>query len=493
MKKIGDLLNNLEYNIVCGNTDGIVTNLCYDTRKVDKGDIFVCVSGANFDAHDSINEICAKEASCIVISKDVTVPEGYKGTVVKTSDTRVALAVISANFFGNPAKSLKVIGITGTKGKTTTTYLIKSILDNAGIACGLIGTIETIAGDEHIPSANTTPESFLVQKYFAKMVDAGCKAVVMEVSSQGLMMNRVAGITFDIGIFTNIEPDHIGPNEHSSFEDYLNCKAKLFGMSRLGIVNGDDSHVEDIIKNATCPIVKYGFDAQFDFCAQNVNLWSKNGGLGVAFDVCVKQSEIINAKVTTPGTFSVYNALAAIAVCKTLNIDNETICNALLKAFVKGRIEMIKVSDDFALMIDYAHNAMALKSLLTTLKEYNPGRIVTVFGCGGNRSRDRRFEMGEVSGNMSDLTVITSDNPRNEEPMDIIADIVTGIKKTKGEYVEIPDRKEAIRYVIKNGRPGDIIVLAGKGHEDYQEIKGVKYHMDERELIEEVLCEENRK
>lgn len=493
MSKISELLNNLDYSVVCGDVSKEASNVCYDTRKVAKGDIFICVSGANFDAHDAISDICKAGAACVVVSKDVNVPDSFEGTIVKTDDTRIALAVVSANFFGNPAKSLKVIGITGTKGKTTTTYLIKSILDNAGIPCGLIGTIETIAGEEHIPSANTTPESYLVQKYFAMMVEAGCKAVVMEVSSQGLMMNRVAGFTFDIGIFTNIEPDHIGPNEHSSFEDYLNCKAKLFTMSRLGIVNGDDSHAEEIISKATCPIVKFGFKEEFDYCAADTNLWTKEGELGVSFKTLVKGGEVINAQVPTPGKFSVYNALTAIAVCKTLNIEDETICNALCRAHVKGRIEMIKVSDKFSLMIDYAHNAMALESLLSTLKEYNPGRLVTLFGCGGNRSRDRRFEMGEVSGNMSDLTVITSDNPRNEEPMDIIADIVTGIKKTKGAYVEIPDRKEAIRYVIKNGRPGDIIVLAGKGHEDYQEIKGVKYHMDERELIEEVLCEESLK
>lgn len=493
MSNISELLNNLEYSVICGNIEGEAGNVCYDTRKVSKGDLFICVAGANFDAHDAIADICKAGAACVVVSKEVEIPTGFDGVIVKTLDTRIALAVISANFFCNPANKLKVIGITGTKGKTTTTYLIKSILDNAGIPCGLIGTIETIAGDEHIPSANTTPESFLVQKYFAKMVDAGCKAVVMEVSSQGLMMNRVAGFTFDIGIFTNIEPDHIGPNEHSSFEDYLNCKAKLFTMSRLGIVNGDDSHIDAVISKATCPIKKYGFGENFDFAAKNTELWTKDGELGVSFDAVTGEGEVIKAKVPTPGKFSVYNALAAIAVCKTLNVDNETILKALLGAHVKGRIEMIKVSDQFSLMIDYAHNAMALESLLSTLKAYNPGRLVTLFGCGGNRSRDRRFEMGEVSGNMSDLTVITSDNPRNEEPMDIIADIVTGIKRTNGEYVEIPDRKEAIRYVIKNGRPGDIIVLAGKGHEDYQEIKGVKHHMDERELIEEVLCEEKLK
>ena len=489
--KIQDLLQGLEYEILCGSVECDATEVVYDTRKVSDGCLFVCIKGANFDAHDQLGDICAKGAACIVVQKDVSIPEGYTGCIAKVEDTRLALAFTSANYFGNPASKLRTIGITGTKGKTTTTYLVKSILENAGYKVGLVGTIETIIGDKHIPSVNTTPESYILQKTFAEMVEAGCDTVVMEVSSQGLMMHRVAGFNFDMGIFTNLEPDHIGPNEHASFEEYMQCKAMLFKMCKVGIVNGDDKHVEGIISDATCDILKFGFNSDNDYIPNDVELYREKGTLGVSFDCMKKDGKLLKAVVPTPGKFSVYNALTAIAICDYLKVSTDNIKEALLKSHVKGRIEMIKVSDEFSLMIDYAHNAMALDSLLSTLKEYNPERLVCLFGCGGNRSRDRRFEMGEVSGKLADLTIITSDNPRNEEPLAIIEDIVTGISKTDGEYVKIPDRKEAIRYAIVNGKPGDIIVLAGKGHEDYQEIKGVKHPMDERVLIREVLEEEN--
>ena len=368
--------------------------------------------------------------------------------------------------------------------------MVKSILENAGYKTGLIGTIEAITGDEKIPSANTTPESYKVQEYFRKMLDAGCECAVMEVSSQGLMMHRVDGFTFDIGIFTNIEPDHIGPNEHASFEEYMACKAMLFQRCKLGIVNGDDAHVETILKDHTCEVERYGFSEDADIRATNVKLVNRPGYLGVSYDV----AGLVNGpiEIDVPGRFSVYNSLTAIAICHHFNVTLEDMQKALKVAKVKGRIEMIPVSDDFTLMIDYAHNAMSLESLLTTLKEYNPTRLVCLFGCGGNRSKLRRYEMGEVSGKLADLTIITSDNPRFEEPQDIIDDIKIGIGKTSGEYVEIINRKDAIKYAIEHSRKGDVIVLAGKGHEDYQEIKGKKYPMDERVLIAEVLKELGR-
>ena len=378
------------------------------------------------------------------------------------------MACISAAWFGHPAEKLKTIGITGTKGKTTTTYLVKSILENAGYKTGLIGTIETIIGENKIPSANTTPESYLVQKYFAEMVEAGCDSVVMEVSSQGLMLHRTAGFQFDIGIFTNIEPDHIGPNEHKDFADYLRCKALLFKQCKVGIFNADAEHLDEILEGHTCEVETFGFSEKADLRAENTKL------------------------VTGKGAFSVYNSLTAIAVCRHFGVTPENIQKALKQAKVKGRIEMVKVSDEFTLMIDYAHNAMSLESLLTTLKEYKPNRLVCLFGCGGNRSKLRRYEMGEVSGKLADLTIITSDNPRDEEPQEIIDDIKIGIGKTSGKYVEIIDRKEAIAYAIHHGQPGDIVVLAGKGHEDYQEIKGKKYPMDERVLIQEILEEDRQ-
>ena len=489
MRAARELLKDLKYEVLSGSIDVNVSELVYNTRKVKKECMFVCIKGATFDSHDVAGEAAKNGAVVIVAEHPVDVPAGT--AVVLVEDTRYALALISAAYFGYPAKKLKVIGITGTKGKTTTTFMIRSILEHAGISTGLIGTIEVIIGDKHIPAHNTTPESYEVQEYFAQMVAAGCKVAVMEVSSQGLKLHRTTGIRFDIGIFTNLAPDHIGENEHASFEEYMECKSRLFRQCDIGIVNADDEHCSDILKGHTCKVETYGFSEKADLRASDLKLVNRPGFLGVDYHV----SGLLNfdVEIDMPGRFSVYNSLVAIAVCRHFDIPKEDMLAALEVVQTKGRIEKVKVSDDFTLMIDYAHNAMSLESLLTTLKEYNPKRLICLFGCGGNRSKLRRYEMGEVSGNLADLTVITSDNPRFEEPQAIIDDIKTGIAKTSGKYVEIIDRKEAIRYVIENGRPGDVIVLAGKGHEDYQEICGVKHPMDERVLIAEVLEELGRK
>lgn len=483
--RLDKLLERLDYEVLQGTDQTEVTTLINDSRKAEKGSVFVCISGAVSDGHSYAADVAAKGAAALVVEHNVDVPEDV--TVILVKDTRYALALMSAAYFGYPADKMKIIGITGTKGKTTTTYMIKSILDGVGHKVGLIGTIEAIIGEKHIPASNTTPESYTIHKYFAEMAEAGCDCVVMEVSSQGLMLHRTAGIPFEIGIFTNLGKDHIGPNEHKDFEDYKRCKGLLFQQCRLGIANVDDRYFKDVFKNATCRVEMFGFSENADLRAENVKLVSRPGYLGVAYHV----SGLMNfdVEIDIPGKFSVYNSLTAIAVCRHFQVPAEKIKEVLKQAKVKGRIEMIKVSDEFTLMIDYAHNAMSLESLLTTLKEYNPKRLVCLFGCGGNRSRDRRYEMGEVSGRLADLTIITSDNPRFEEPQDIIDDIKTGIGRTDGKYVEICDRKEAIKYAIANGQPGDVIVLAGKGHEDYQEIRGVKHPMDERVLIAEVLEE----
>lgn len=485
--RLEELLSGLEYTCIRGPVDTEVTGVVYDSRKVEEGCLFLCIEGANFDGHSFAAEVAQKGARVLVVSKPVELPEEQQVTVIQVDNTRYAMAFISAAWFGHPAEKLKVIGITGTKGKTTTTYLVKSILENAGYKVGLVGTIEVIIGDTYIHADNTTPESWLLQKYFAEMAEAGLDAVVMEVSSQALMLHRTQGFVFDYGIFTNLEPDHIGPNEHASFEEYLACKGLLFKQCRVGIVNGDDSHWRQVTEGHTCELESFGLGEHCMLRAEGLELVHKPGELGVSFHVAGLMD--LDVEVQTPGRFSVYNALSAIAICRHFKVKDENIQKALLAAKVKGRIEMVKVSDHFTLLIDYAHNAMALESLLTTLREYEPKRLVCLFGCGGNRSRQRRFEMGEVSGKLADLTVITSDNPRFEEPQAIIDDIKVGMTKTSGEYVEICDRKEAIGYAISHGREGDIIVLAGKGHEDYQEIKGVKYPMDERVLIQELLEE----
>ena len=479
------LLEKLEYTLLSGSLDKEISTLVYDSRKVEKDSVFVCISGTVRDAHDFISEVVEKGASVLIVEKDVEPVEGV--TYIKVANSRKALAYLSAAYFDYPATKLKTIGITGTKGKTTTTYLVKSILESAGIKTGLIGTIESIVGDKHIPSVNTTPESYIVQQRFHEMVEAGMEAVVMEVSSQALMLHRIAGFTFDIGVFTNLEPDHIGTNEHKDFEDYMHCKSLLFQQCDLGIFNGDSEHLEGIMKNHTCKVETFGYGASNDIQATGVKLMNEYGALGVKYQV----SGLMNyeVKVNVPGSFSVYNSLTAIAICHHFGVKEEIVKEALQHVSVKGRIEMVPVSKRYTLMIDYAHNAMSLESLLTTLKEYEPTRLVCLFGCGGNRAKSRRFEMGEVSSKLADLTVITSDNPRDEEPMDIIQDILTGVKKADGDYVCIPDRKEAIAYCMEHAKDGDLIVLAGKGHEDYQEIKGVKYHMDERELIADIINE----
>ncbi len=487
------LLKNLEYTILQGSVEGEITAVVNDSRKACEGCLFFCIPGARVDGHDFAQDVVSKGATVLVVSRPVEVPEDV--TVIQVADTRYAMAFISAAYFDHPARKLKTIGITGTKGKTTTTYLVKSILEKTGLKVGLVGTIEIIIGDTHIHAANTTPESYALQEYFARMVDAGLDAVVMEVSSQGLMLHRTQGFVFDYGIFTNMEPDHIGPDEHASFEDYMACKGLLFKQCRVGIVNGDDSHVDTVIAGHTCSIERYGFGEGNDLRAVNTRLVKTPGKLGAAFEAVAGNLGAGNVQrfaveIATPGKFSIYNALTAIAICLHFGASHESIKQALLEAKVKGRIEMVPVSDDFTLMIDYAHNAMSLESLLATLKEYEPNRLVCLFGCGGNRSKLRRFEMGEVSGRLADFTIITSDNPRFEKPQDIMDDIKVGMARTDGKYIEICDRKEAIRYAITHGEPGDIIVLAGKGHEDYQEIEGVKYPMDERDLIAEILKEE---
>lgn len=484
--RLRELLNGLEYECIQGPLDREVSAVINDSRKVTADSLFLCIKGAKFDGHEYVADVVKQGAAVLVVSEEVHVEEKDRAvTIIRVADTRYAMAFISAAWFGHPAEKLKVIGITGTKGKTTTTYLVKSILENAGIKCGLIGTIETIIGDTVTPAHNTTPESYLLQETFAKMVEAGLEAVVMEVSSQALMLHRTQGFVFDFGIFTNLEPDHIGPNEHASFEEYTACKGLLFKQCKVGIVNGDDIHTPNVIQGHTCQLETYGMQEGNMLRAVHPELVQKQGCLGVKFDVQGLMDFAV--EIPTPGRFSVYNALCAVAICRHFNVSCENICKALLSAKVKGRIEMVPISDKFTLMIDYAHNAMALESLLTTLREYRPKRLVSLFGCGGNRSKLRRFEMGEVSGRLADLTIITSDNPRFEEPQDIIEDIKTGIGKTSGQYMEICDRREAIAYVISHAKEGDIIVLAGKGHEDYQEIKGVQYPMDERVIIRELL------
>lgn len=487
--KLEQLVKDLDYTLIRGTLDTKVDTIQNDSRMVKDNALFFCIAGAKFDGHSYADEVVKKGASVLVVEKPVEVSPDAEVTIIQVASTRYAMGMISAAFYGHPSDKLTVIGITGTKGKTTTTYMLHSMLEQAGHRCGLIGTIETIIGENRTPANNTTPESIVLQRVLADMVKEGLDCVVMEVSSQGLMLDRVAGVSFDYGIFTNLSEDHIGPNEHKDFEEYLGWKAKLFTLCKTGIFNLDDVYCGRIMEGSTCNVITYGLNDRCDYQATQPDLFKKDGCLGIRYrleGIC--QADVV---VGMPGEFSVHNSLAAIVVARQMQVPMETILEILTSVSVKGRVELIPISKSFTLLIDYAHNAMSLESILKTLRAYQPKRLVALFGCGGNRSKVRRYEMGEVAGTMADLTIITSDNPRNEEPQAIMEDIKIGMNRTNGKYMEIISRKEAIRYAIMHAKEGDVIVLAGKGHEDYQEIQGKKYHMDERDLIREILEEED--
>nr|WP_319488269.1 UDP-N-acetylmuramoyl-L-alanyl-D-glutamate--2,6-diaminopimelate ligase [uncultured Caproiciproducens sp.] len=479
--QLKNMLEGLKYTC-SGNTDVEITDIIYDSRKVVKNCVFVCLCGFTVDSHDFAQQAADAGAAAIVAQQAVTV---QNAAVVMVENTRYAMAVLSAAYFGNPADQIRVVGITGTKGKTTVSYMIRSILEAGGIKTGIIGTIGTVIGEEVIQTNNTTPESYDVQRYLRMMADSGCKAAVIEASSIGLKDHRVSGFTFDIGLFTNFSPDHIGGSEHKTLEEYMQCKNMLFKQCRTGIINIDDENYKGIIAGHTSTIETYGFSKDAGLRADNEKLISRPGYLGVHFDLCGLLD--LGVDVDIPGRFSVYNALAAAAVCRHFDVTPRDIADGLNTVKVKGRVEPVKVPKNYTLLIDYAHNALSMENILETLREYQPHRLICLFGAGGNRARSRRYEMGEVSGNLADLSVVTADNSRYEDVMDIIEDIKVGMAKTNGKYVVIPDRKEAIKYCMENAEDGDIVVLAGKGHEDYQEIQGVKYHLDEREVIADIL------
>ena len=504
--KLCNLLHVLKEADIRGNRDVEITKICCDSRQVEKGSLFVCILGNREDGHAYAKEAVEAGAVALVLEKDSGVRKQDKekelqeakeallnegGAVLEVPCTRQALACLSAAFFGHPARFLTTIGITGTKGKTTTAYLIRFMLEQAGLRVGLIGTIETIIGTEHIPAENTTPESCLLQESLFRMVEAGMDAVVMEVSSQGLKLDRTAGFVFDYGIFTNLGEDHIGPGEHRDLEEYMECKSRLFRQCRIGIVNCDDAHWQKIVQGHTCLLTTYGFSEKAQYRALDTCLLRQEGKLAVQFKVHMPDGAKEGLfETATPGRFSVYNSLAAIALCKHFGVETGLLRKTLQNARVKGRMEPVETQGGYTLLIDYAHNAMSLESLLETLREYQPKRLLCLFGCGGNRSVLRRIEMGEVSGRLADFSILTSDNPRFEEPLAILRDIREGILPTGGSFVEIEDRREAIAYAMQLAEPGDILVLAGKGHETYQEIKGKKYPMDERELVRQNLRKE---
>ena len=494
MKSLKELLKETTYEVLRGDENVPVSDLTNDSRQIKEGSAFFCFIGAESDGHRFIGNALKAGARSLVIQRDIeeelkeVAPELLENiTIVKTEDTRYALAVASAEFFEHPAKKMLTIAITGTKGKTSITSMVQKILQMAGHKVGTIGTVGADTGDEFIKTETTTPESLDVEKFFDAMVKNGCDACVMEVSSQALMLHRVSGILFDYGLFTNLSPDHIGGPEHKDMADYIHCKSLLFRQCRHGIFNYDDEHYEDMVRECTCDIHTFSCHKESDLKAENIAYLREPGFLGMSFDT--KGAVNDSFKVSAPGEFSVYNAMAAIGVCHAAGVDTEIIKKALMEVHVRGRMEPVHISPRFTLLIDYAHNAVSVESILKAMRKYEPKRLVSLFGCGGNRSKLRRYEMGEMSGLYADLSILTEDNSRMEDVNDIIADIVTGISKTDGEYVIIPDRKDAIRYSIENAKEGDIILLLGKGHEDYQDKGGVKRPFDERVIIKEILDE----
>jgi len=460
-----------------------ITRVVYDSRRAVPGSLFVCIDGFKTDGHKFIQSALDNGAAALIVQKDIPRIEGV--TVIRVPDSRYALAHAADAFFEHPSGAFTLLGITGTKGKTTTTYMIKSILEKAGQIVGIIGTVANSIGSEKIPAQRTTPESLDLQEMFDRMKDKGADSVVMEVSSQGLKLNRVAACEFSIGVFTNFSQDHIGGSEHPDMEDYFRSKMLLFSMAKRGLVNADSPYAKRVLECSKCPVLTFGIHNPADVTASDVVTHANRVEFRVAspwFSMPVE--------VSVPGIFSVYNALAAIGVAGMMGIPKEYIAEGLKDIHIPGRAEVVPTpGKPWTVMIDYAHTPDSLENILSTVKSFVPGRLISVFGCGGDRDRTKRPQMGQISGKIADFTIITSDNPRTEEPAAIISDIEEGIKLTKGQYITIEDRTEAIRYAMRNARSGDIIVLAGKGHETYQMFKDKTIHYDEREIVKDILDE----
>jgi len=464
-----------------------IIDLAYDSREAGAGIAFVCLKGAKADGHNFAKDAYGRGSRVFASEKPLDLPED--ALVIIFDDTRAALAAMSDNFFRHPSKELAVIGVTGTKGKTTVTHMIKAALDNCGYEAGLIGTVGAVFGDKKYPTVNTTPESYALQKLLRMMADDGCKAACIEVSSLGLKSHRVDKIDFTAGVFTNLSSDHVGGGEHESFEEYAFWKEQLFKHCALSIVNSDDEFSGRIIDASPCTAVTFGIENEADYTARNIEFVRTPGFLGVKFDY-IHQVKSMSVKVSMPGLFTVYNTLAAIAVLESLKLPEKDIRHAFENIAVNGRSEIIRVSSSYDVIIDYAHNGISFKNILETLKMYHPKRLICLYGCVGERAQVRRKEMGRISGAMADMSIITSDDPGFEDPAGICDEVAGYVEEAGGKAVKIPDRGEAIRYALSLIEAGDILVLLGKGHELYQKIKGEKVYFSERECIEEYFNEQ---
>ncbi|CUO97860.1 UDP-N-acetylmuramoyl-L-alanyl-D-glutamate--2,6-diaminopimelate ligase [Clostridium baratii] len=480
--KLAKLIEGLEYEVLKGNLDVSINSINYDSRKVKDGDMFVCIKGFKSDGHNFINAAINNGAKVIVCEDEADVKDGI--TLIKFKDTRKALAKIGAKYYDNPCDKLNIIGVTGTNGKTTTAFMIKNILESCNEKVGLIGTIANYIGDEKLETERTTPESLELQELFRNMVDKGVKYCVMEVSSHSLELDRVYGVDFEVGIFTNLTRDHL--DFHKTFENYYKAKYKLFPRSKTSIVNIDDKYgvriTEDLQKENITNFITYGIKNRADIMAKNEKLEN----MDILFDL-VTEDKTERVLLPIPGEYNIYNALGAISACKVLGISLEDIKEGLKHVVVPGRCERAARGHKlhYEIIIDYAHTPDGLENILKTAREFTRGRLISVFGCGGDRDKVKRPQMGKIGTDLSDVAVITSDNPRSEEPDSIIDDIIAGIEKDN--YIRITNRHEGIEKAMEIAEEGDVIVIAGKGHETYQILNTGTIHFDEREVIEEIL------
>lgn len=479
--KLSKLIEKLRPIQVMGNTDIDISSVEYNSSKVTKGTLFVCIKGFKVDGHTFIADALEKGATAFIVEDIPTTP--IAATLIQVKDSREALALTAAAWFDHPAEKMTMIGLTGTKGKTTTAFMTKKILEEAGHKVGMIGTVGAYIGDEKIETKNTTPESFELHSLFSKMLDAGCSHVVMEASSQGFKLKRTAGIMFDYGAFLNLSPDHISPEEHKDFDEYRDCKKMMFDQTKQAIVNIDGDHWEYVTAACTHPTT-ISTEGSASLTASDIKSIWEPGILGSSFTA----AGLYNGAVTLnmPGVFNVHNALIAMAIAANIGIDFEIVKRALMKVSVKGRTQLIPEAAHLGtFIIDYAHNALSIESLLSMLKSYEPERMILLFGGGGNRDKQRRYDMGLAAGKYADLSIITTDNPRWEDPNNINAHIIEGLDVHHGAYKVIMDREEAIHYVMDNCNKNDIVALIGKGHEEYQEVEGVKHYFSEEKIIRE--------
>lgn len=479
--KLSEILKGI--NIKNSFEDKEITDVTQDSRAVSEGCLFVCIKGNTFDGHNAAREAVEQGAAAVLSQRDLGLP-----SQVITEDTRAVYSSVCANFYGNPADKLKLIGITGTNGKTTTTFLIKQILENAGKKVGLVGTVQNMVGNEVYPAKFTTPDPYELQKLFSLMVKAGCEYCVMEVSSQALAQGRVNGLVFEVGAFSNLTQDHL--DYHKTFENYFEAKRILFKNCKTAVTNADDPHGLKIVEGLACKKVTYAVNTNdADFVAKNVKLLPT----GVEYELVCDNIGRVHCPI--PGRFSVYNSLCAACVCITLGVDFGTVLQAVsASSGVKGRIEVVPTpGTDYTVIIDYAHSPDGLENIISSLQEIAKGRVVTVFGCGGDRDKTKRPKMGKIAAELSDYCVVTSDNPRSEGPHSIIEDILEGMKGVSTPYTVVENRKEAIRFAMEHAQKDDIILLAGKGHETYQILPTGTIHFDEREAVAQILQDINKK